>query len=179
MNSTPMRRNRSVSSGSECDYVVVTGGGPGIMEAANRGAHEAGAKTIGCNIVLPEEQMANPYVEKVLTFRYFFVRKVMLVKYSQAFVIMPGGFGTLDEAYEAATLIQTHKILDFPLIFVGVDFWRPLFDFMHDTLVAAKTISAADFDKLVLTDSVERVVECLQGCPGYQQQKVDTKIAAT
>jgi uncharacterized protein (TIGR00730 family) len=157
----------------------MTGGGPGIMEAANRGAREAGAKSIGCNIVLPEEQVVNPYVDKVLTFRYFFVRKVMLVKYSQAFVIMPGGFGTLDEAFEAATLIQTRKILDFPVIFVGVEFWQPLFDFMRDRLLAARTISADDFEKLVLTDSVERVVECLHGCPGYTKQKVDAKTAAT
>lgn len=160
-------------------FSVMTGGGPGIMEAANRGAREAGAKTIGCNIVLPEEQAPNPYIDKILTFRYFFVRKVMLIKYSQAFVIMPGGFGTLDEAYEAATLIQTKKILDFPLIFVGVDFWQPLFDFMHQRLLTAKTITEDDFERLTLTDSVDQVVECLYGCLGHPKKKVDKKTAAT
>lgn len=146
-------------------FGVITGGGPGIMEAANRGAREAGGRSIGCNIILPEEQAANPYIDKLVTFRYFFVRKVMLVKYSQAFVIMPGGFGTLDEAFEAATLIQTRKIFDFPVVFVGVDYWRPLFDFLRNTMLKERTISAEDIERVVLTDSVDEVVACLTGCP--------------
>lgn len=146
-------------------FSVITGGGPGIMEAANRGAKEAGGYSIGCNITLPHEQAPNRYLDRVMTFRYFFVRKVMLVKYSQAFVIMPGGFGTIDEAFEASTLIQTGKIFDFPVIFVGVDFWRPLFDFLRDGLLAGKTISPEDIDRLVLTDSVDEVAAELMQCP--------------
>lgn len=153
-------------------FAVITGGGPGIMEAANRGAKDAGGYSIGCNIVLPKEQAPNPYLDRVMTFRYFFVRKVMLVKYSQAFVIMPGGFGTVDEAFEAATLIQTRKIFDFPLIFVGVSYWQPLFDFLRDGLLAAKTIDSEDFDRLVLTDSIDDVVSELMNCPFKVFQKL-------
>jgi uncharacterized protein (TIGR00730 family) len=138
---------------------VITGGGPGIMEAANRGAREAGGVSVGCNIVLPEEQEPNQYLDKIVTFRYFFVRKVMLVKYSIAFVIMPGGFGTMDEAFEAATLIQTRKIFNFPVIFVGVDFWKPLFDFMQARFLAEATIGPGDFERLVLTDSIDEVID--------------------
>jgi uncharacterized protein (TIGR00730 family) len=153
-------------------FAVITGGGPGIMEAANRGAKDAGGYSIGCDIILPKEQTPNPYLDRVMMFRYFFVRKVMLVKYSQAFVIMPGGFGTVDEAFEAATLIQTRKIFDFPLIFVGVSYWQPLFDFLRDGLLAAKTIDQEDIDRLVLTDSVDEVVAELMNCPFkvFQQQ---------
>jgi uncharacterized protein (TIGR00730 family) len=146
-------------------FTVITGGGPGIMEAANRGAHEAGGLSVGCNIILPKEQKHNPYLDRVLTFRYFFVRKVMLVKYSQAFVIMPGGIGTVDEAFEAMTLIQTGKIFDFPVIFVGVEYWRPLLDFMRERLLVNQTIDAADLDRLVLTDSVDDVTATLMQCP--------------
>ena len=146
-------------------FTVMTGGGPGIMEAANRGAKDVGGRSVGCNIQLPKEQQPNPYLDKMVLFRYFFVRKVMLVKYSQAFVIFPGGFGTLDEAFEAATLIQTGKIEQFPLIFVGVDYWQPLFDFMRNSLLGEKTINPDDLDRLILTDSIEIVSAALAGCP--------------
>src|SRR4051794_26197387 len=115
-------------------FTVMTGGGPGIMEAANRGAREAGARSVGCNIILPKEQKPNPHLDLWLEFRYFFVRKVMLVKYSYAFVVMPGGFGTLDEIFETATLIQTGKIGQFPLVLLGTDYWAPLREFLGRTM---------------------------------------------
>ena len=125
----------------------MTGGGPGIMEAANRGAREVGAPSIGCNIVLPTEQKPNPYLDRWVEFRYFFVRKVMLVKYSYAFVVLPGGFGTLDEIFECATLIQTGKIKHFPLVLMGTDYWQPLQDFLCHRMVPEKTILPADCDR--------------------------------
>lgn len=157
---------------AELGFVVMTGGGPGIMEAANRGAKEVGGKSVGCNIILPKEQDANPYIDKLVTFHYFFVRKVMLVKYSQAFVIFPGGFGTLDEAYEAATLIQTGKITNFPLIFVGREYWQSLFEFMRNTLVEEQTIDAADYDRLILTDSIDEVAAALEECPSIPHHRI-------
>ncbi len=135
-------------------FTVMTGGGPGIMEAANRGAKEAGGRSIGCNIELPQEQKPNAYLHEWVTFRHFFVRRVMLVKYSYAYIAMPGGFGTLDEISEAATLVQTHKIAGFPIVLMGVDFWKPLLDFMRGTLVKEGTIDPGDVDFLV-TDSPE------------------------
>jgi len=133
----------------------MTGGGPGIMEAANRGAKEAGGRSIGCNIELPKEQSPNAYLDRWVTFKHFFVRKVMLVKYSYAFIAMPGGFGTLDEVTEAATLIQTGKIAGFPMVLVGVEFWKPFLDFMRNTLIKEGTIDPTDMDLLFVTDSAE------------------------
>jgi uncharacterized protein (TIGR00730 family) len=139
-------------------FAVMTGGGPGVMEAANRGAKEAGGLSIGCNIELPLEQRPNAFLDKWITFRHFFVRKVMLVKYSYAFVALPGGFGTLDEIFEMATLVQTGKIRDFPLVLVGSEFWRPLVAFIQ-RLVAAGTVDGADAGRIHLTDSVEAAVK--------------------
>ncbi len=136
-------------------FTVMTGGGPGLMEAANRGARDVGGHSVGCNIELPREQEPNPYLDTFVEFRYFFVRKVMLAKYSYAFIALPGGFGTLDELFEIATLIQTQKIRDYPCILIGVDFYEPLMDFMLNRLVAAGTIDPEDLDRLVLTDSPE------------------------
>jgi uncharacterized protein (TIGR00730 family) len=143
---------------AKAGFTVMTGGGPGIMEAANRGAKEAGGRSIGCNIKLPKEQKPNPYLDQWITFRYFFVRKVMLVKYSYAFIALPGGFGTLDEIFETATLIQTVKIREFPLVLMGRDFWQPLLDFMSKTMVKEGTIDRADLDRLIVTDSPEEAV---------------------
>ncbi len=137
---------------------VMTGGGPGIMEAANRGAKEAGGLSLGCNIELPREQKPNPYLDSWITFRYFFVRKVMLVKYSSAFIALPGGFGTLDEIFETATLIQTGKIERFPIILVDRAFWTPMLDFLRDRMIAQGTIEQSDFDRLIVTDSIDDVL---------------------
>jgi uncharacterized protein (TIGR00730 family) len=134
-------------------FTVMTGGGPGIMEAANRGARSAGGRSVGCNIVLPHEQESNAFLDKVVTFRYFFVRKVMLVKYSYAFVAFPGGYGTFDEIFEALTLVQTDKIQDFPVILVGEEYWRPLIDFMREHLLRNGMIDATDLELLIVTDS--------------------------
>jgi uncharacterized protein (TIGR00730 family) len=143
-------------------FTVMTGGGPGIMEAANRGAKEAGGYSVGCNIKLVREQFPNAYLDKYITFRYFFVRKVMLVKYSYAFVAMPGGFGTLDEIFETATLIQTGKIQDFPLVLIGKDFWQPLLDFFHNRLMREGTIDGIDIERLLITDSPEEAVAAIR-----------------
>ena len=134
-------------------FTVMTGGGPGIMEAANRGAKEAGGRSVGCNIMLPNEQAANRYLDRMVTFRYFFLRKVMLVKYSYGFVAMPGGFGTFDEVFETLTLIQTGKVLDFPVVLMGHEFWDPFLEYLRETLLADHTIEAGDLDRLLVTDS--------------------------
>jgi len=144
---------------STVGFTVMTGGGPGIMEAANRGAREAGGPSIGCNIELPMEQQPNPYVDRFIDFRYFFVRKVMLVKYSYAFVTLPGGFGTLDEIFETLTLVQTGKIRSFPVVVMGLDYWRPLLEFVRETMVSEGTISASDLDLVHATDSPEDAVD--------------------
>jgi uncharacterized protein (TIGR00730 family) len=129
---------------AEQGYTVMTGGGPGIMEAANRGAKEGGGLSLGCNITLPHEQRHNPYLDHFIEFEHFFVRKVMLVKYSTAFVVLPGGFGTLDEAFEVTTLMQTGKLEGFPIVAMGGEFWGRLGDFIRETLVAEGTISSED-----------------------------------
>lgn len=146
-------------------YGVITGGGPGIMEAGNKGAHIAGGTSVGLNIELPFEQHDNPYIDsdKVLDFDYFFVRKVMFVKYSQGFVVMPGGFGTLDELFEALTLIQTHKIETFPIILVGTAFWRGLIDWIKTTLIDEGNISPEDLNLIHLVDSADEVIDILDG----------------
>ncbi|MCR9226545.1 MAG: TIGR00730 family Rossman fold protein [Flavobacteriaceae bacterium] len=148
---------------AEAGYGVITGGGPGIMEAGNKGASLAGGTSVGLNIDLPFEQHDNPYIDddKSLDFDYFFVRKVMFVKYSQGFVVMPGGFGTLDEFFEALTLIQTHKIHTFPIILVGSEFWKGLMDWIKDTLVEAGNISPKDLDLIKLVDTEDEVVEII------------------
>lgn len=145
-------------------FAVMTGGGPGLMEAANRGAQDAQGVSIGCNITLPNEQAPNRYVSSWIEFRHFFVRKVMLVKYSYAFVAMPGGFGTLDELFETATLVQTGKVRDFPLILVGSDYWSPLLDALERTCLAGGAITKEDLQRLVVTDDVEVGLHCIHEC---------------
>lgn len=148
---------------AESGYGIITGGGPGIMEAGNLGASQAGGTSVGLNIDLPFEQNGNPYIDedKSLHFDYFFVRKVMFVKYAQGFVVLPGGFGTLDELFEALTLIQTEKIARFPIILVGSDFWGGLLDWIRSTLLEAGNIAAEDLDLLQLVDTPEEVVSAI------------------
>ncbi|MDC6363245.1 MULTISPECIES: TIGR00730 family Rossman fold protein [Flavobacteriaceae] len=148
---------------AEAGYGIITGGGPGIMEAGNKGANMAGGTSVGLNIDLPFEQHDNPFIDddKSLDFDYFFVRKVMFVKYSQGFVVMPGGFGTLDELFEAITLIQTHKIQKFPIILVGTEFWKGLLDWIKNTMLEAGNISPTDLDLIRLVDTEEEVVEII------------------
>lgn len=145
-------------------YAVMTGGGPGVMEAANRGAHEAKGKSIGCNIVLPMEQHLNPYTDIDITFDYFFIRKVMLVKYSKAFIMMPGGFGTMDELFETLTLMQTGTIKNFPIIALGTSYWNELRPFVEKSLIKHKTIDPEDLDLVHVTDDVEEVIEIIKSC---------------
>ena len=147
---------------AQAGYTVMTGGGPGIMEAANRGAREAGGHSAGCNIRLPREQEPNPYLDRFVEFDHFFVRKVMLVRYSTAFVVMPGGFGTLDEVFETMTLIQTGKIADFPIVAVGSDYWGHLIEFAQRTMVHNETISPEDLDLISITDSLDEAMEIIR-----------------
>lgn len=147
---------------AEAGYTVITGGGPGIMEAANRGADEAGGRSVGLNIELPFEQHINPYVDVSMEFRYFFVRKLMLVKYAQAFVMVAGGLGTLDEMTEAATLVQTGKIHHFPLILFGSEYWSGLVDWLRGTVLAAGNVSPNDMDIFQITDDPAEVVRIIQ-----------------
>jgi len=144
---------------AERKYAVVTGGGPGIMEAANRGAREGGGLSIGCNIILPHEQQPNPYLDRVVNFDYFFVRKVMLVKYSEAFVLMPGGYGTLDEIFETVTLVQTGKIRHFPIVAMGRDYWQGMLDFISDTMFREGAAAEGEVGGFLVTDSVAEAVD--------------------
>jgi uncharacterized protein (TIGR00730 family) len=143
-------------------FAIITGGGPGIMEAANRGCREGGGLSIGCNIELPHEQGLNEYVDLGVEFKYFFARKTMFVKYADAFVILPGGFGTLDELFESLTLIQTGKIRDFPVVLVGTAYWQGMLDWMRAVQVPAGAVSEADLDLLKLTDDPDEVCEIIR-----------------
>ena len=142
---------------AKAGFAVITGGGPGAMEAANKGAHEQGGLSIGCNIELPREQHLNPYVDLGVNFRYFFIRKTMFIKYARGFVVLPGGLGTLDELFEAVTLVQTGKV-SFPIVLLGSAYWGPLLAWLRDTAVPARTISATDLDIVTVTDDVDEAV---------------------
>ena len=146
---------------AQAGYAIITGAGPGIMEAANKGAKEGGGASIGCNIELPFEQGANPYVDTLVNFRYFFVRKTMFIKYSSAFIIFPGGFGTLDELFEAVTLIQTGKIYQFPVILMGRHYWAGLLRWLNTRVLVEKKIAPGDLDLLFLTDDPEEAAQAV------------------
>jgi len=147
---------------AEHGYNIITGGGPGVMEAGNKGAREGGTKSVGLNIVLPLEQQSNPYSTVHLDFQYFFVRKVMFIKYAQAYIAMPGGFGTLDEITEALTLIQTKRIKPFPVILVGKEYWGGLLDWMHNTLLAHGSISEDDLELVTIMDDPDEIVHTIK-----------------
>jgi hypothetical protein len=147
---------------AEAGYAIITGAGPGIMEAANRGAKEGGGLSIGLNIEIPMEQKSNTYVEKLLSFRYFFCRKVMFVKYAHAFIIFPGGFGTVDEFMESITLIQTRRASRFPVILVGSDYWKGLVEWMKETMAGTKKISESDLAIFRLVDDPATIVRIVQ-----------------
>ena len=151
-------------------FAIITGGGPGIMEAANRGAKEAGGISVGLNIELPYEQALNPYVTVPITFRYFFARKTMFAKYSQSFVVFPGGFGTLDELFEALTLIQTGKLKHFPVILFGSDYWKGLLDWLRGPMLEEGKIDPEDLELLTVTDSIEETVERITRARAASQQ---------
>ncbi|NYH88875.1 TIGR00730 family Rossman fold protein [Actinopolymorpha rutila] len=144
---------------TEAGYAVITGGGPGVMEAANKGASQAGGVSVGLGIELPFEQGMNPWVDVGINFRYFFVRKTMFVKYAQGFVVLPGGFGTFDELFEALTLIQTRKVTSFPLVLIGTSYWSGLLAWLRDTVLADGKIKPADLEMLHLTDDADEAVE--------------------
>lgn len=150
----------------EAGFAIITGGGPGMMEAANRGARDAGVTSVGLNIELPHEQKPNDYLDLSLDFRYFFARRLMFVRYACAFVNVPGGFGTLDEMFEALTLIQTEKIERFPVVLVGSDFWAGLLSWMDDQMLGRRMIDPADLDDLYVTDDPGRVVEAISSVVG-------------
>jgi uncharacterized protein (TIGR00730 family) len=147
---------------AEAGYAVITGGGPGVMEAANRGCREGGGLSVGCNIELPHEQGMNRYVDLGVEFRYFFARKVMFVKYADAFVILPGGFGTLDELFEALTLIQTRKVRHFPVILIGRTYWAGLLDWIRDSPLASGAVEESDLDLFQVTDDPAEVVRIVR-----------------
>ena len=152
-------------------FAIITGAGPGIMEAANQGARDAGAVSIGLNIELPHEQGANPYVDRLVNFRYFFVRKTMLVKYSSAFVFFPGGFGTLDELFESLTLVQTGKIKDTPIVLVGSDYWNPLIEWLRQHVVDEGKISARDLDRFEVVNDPDAVARLIAAATDGERRK--------
>ena len=147
---------------AEAGYAVITGGGPGAMEAANRGAFEAKGTSVGLGIELPFETGLNEYVDLGINFRYFFARKVMFLKYSRGFIVLPGGFGTLDELFEAVTLAQTHKVNEFPVVLLGVDYWQGLLDWLSHTVLENGMIDPADIDRLIVTDDAREAVKAIQ-----------------
>jgi len=152
-------------------FAVITGGGPGVMEAVNRGASEAGGISVGLGIELPFEQRLNDWVDIGINFRYFFARKTMFVKYAQAFVILPGGFGTLDELFEALTLVQTRKVTRFPVILFGIDYWAGLIDWFQNTLVPSGKIASTDIELLQLTDDVNQVVKLITEADAMRDER--------
>lgn len=145
-------------------FGVISGGGPGIMEAANKGAHFGGGRSVGLNIVLPQEQYSNPFIDpdKLITFDYFFVRKLMFMKYSQGYIVLPGGFGTLDEMFEAITLIQTHKLVRFPIVLVGKDFWEGLVEWLNHKVLGNKNINPEDMNIFTLVDDAQSAVNVIE-----------------
>ena len=159
-------------------FAVITGAGPGIMEAANKGARAGGGRSIGCNIELPFEQGANPYVDTLVNFRYFFVRKTMFVKYSNAFIIFPGGFGTLDEAFEALTLIQTGKIYQFPIVLFGSHYWAGLLRWLRSRVLIERKISPGDMDLIVLTDDPKEAAQAVIAAYEAQSRRTEQREGA-
>jgi uncharacterized protein (TIGR00730 family) len=164
---------------AEAGFSIITGAGPGIMEAANKGAHLGGGRSIGCNIELPFEQGANPYVDTLVNFRYFFVRKTMFIKYSMAFVIFPGGFGTLDELFEAITLIQTGKIYRFPVILFGRHYWAGLLRWLQSRAMAERKISPGDLDLMILTDDPAEAAQAVIGAFAPQIAEAEERAAVS
>jgi len=158
---------------SQNGFAIITGGGPGIMEAANKGAYQENQLSVGLNIELPMEQNPNPYQDISLNFRYFFVRKVMFVRYSMGYVCMPGGFGTLDEFFEALTLMQTHKIYPLPLVLFGCEFWGGLMDWIKTTLIDYETISPEDLDLIKVTDDPQKVLDFMRAHRTWKNQQRD------
>ena len=152
----------------ESGLTIITGGGPGLMEAANRGAKDAGAMSVGLNIELPFEEGVNPYLDIALEFHYFFTRKIMFVRYASGFVVLPGGFGTMDELWEALTLIQTGKIVEFPVVLVGTDYWRGMIEWVGDRMLGEGNISADDLDLFTVTDDPEEVRDLLMSAAHRQ-----------
>ncbi len=158
---------------AEEGFTIITGGGPGIMEAGNKGAHEAGRLSVGLNIQLPMEQTPNPYQNRSLEFRYFFARKAMFVKYSVGYVCMPGGYGTLDEFFEALTLMQTLKVYPMPLILFGREFWQGLMDWIESSVLKQGLISPGDLDIITVTDDIDEVVKLISEHRQWKQQQID------
>lgn len=155
------------------EFTIITGGGPGIMEAANRGAADAGQENVGLNIELPFEQTPNPYQSLSMEFKYFFVRKVMFVKYSIGYVCMPGGFGTLDEMFESLTLMQTHKVFKMPIVLFGSEYWSGLVQWLQDKLVTLELIKPEDLDLFCVTDDIDEVIEVMKNHRVWRQQQIE------